>query len=101
MIKDFPSIYEGINSENILNEESKMKKNISYLKDYECYGCSACQHSCGAKAVSMKQNREGFWYPVVDEALCVECGRCEKVCPAINGKQTENTENPDTYALWA
>lgn len=28
----------------------------------------------------MQADSEGFLYPVVDEAVCVDCGLCEKVC---------------------
>lgn len=32
----------------------------------------------------MKEDEEGFLYPVVDETVCIDCGLCEKVCPIIN-----------------
>lgn len=32
----------------------------------------------------MRKDEEGFLYPVVNPALCVNCGLCEKVCPMIN-----------------
>ena len=32
----------------------------------------------------MREDEEGFLYPVVDTAQCVNCGLCEKVCPVIN-----------------
>ena len=32
----------------------------------------------------MVADAEGFSYPAVDEALCVSCGLCEKVCPIIH-----------------
>jgi translation initiation factor RLI1 len=33
----------------------------------------------------MKPDEFGFLYPVIDEALCVGCGACVKVC-AFKGK---------------
>lgn len=32
----------------------------------------------------MYEDEEGFLYPQVDTALCIDCGICEKVCPVIN-----------------
>lgn len=32
----------------------------------------------------MNEDCEGFLYPKVDSAVCVDCGLCEKVCPIIN-----------------
>lgn len=32
----------------------------------------------------MREDEEGFRYPVVDTSLCSNCGLCESVCPVIN-----------------
>ena len=32
----------------------------------------------------MKEDNEGFRYPVVDSSVCVECGSCEIVCQSFN-----------------
>ena len=44
-----------------------------------CCGCAACAAVCPVNAVSM-QNDGVFDYPAVDEARCVECKKCERVC---------------------
>lgn len=49
-----------------------------------CCGCSACVQRCPKHCISMKEDEEGFLYPVVDEAVCINCGLCEKVCPIIS-----------------
>lgn len=47
----------------------------------ECYGCEACAQICPKRAISMKEDAEGFRYPIVDDALCVYCGLCNSACP--------------------
>ena len=37
----------------------------------------------------MQPNHEGFLHPVIDEAICVECGVCEKVCPGLKPAYNE------------
>ena len=32
----------------------------------------------------MKEDKEGFLYPMVDANSCVDCGACENVCPVLN-----------------
>lgn len=55
----------------------------SNLKE-ECFGCEACTQVCGKSAIIMKEDEEGFRYPVIDENLCVHCGLCNVVCPYEN-----------------
>lgn len=50
----------------------------------DCCGCASCVQRCPKHCITMKEDEEGFLYPVVDEAICVNCGLCEKVCPIIN-----------------
>ena len=50
----------------------------------ECCGCNACVQRCPKQCITMQQDNEGFLYPVVDTATCIDCGLCEKVCPIIN-----------------
>lgn len=49
-----------------------------------CTGCGACVQSCAKGAISMKEDREGFLHPRIDSKLCVECHKCEPVCPISN-----------------
>lgn len=49
-----------------------------------CCGCTACASVCARRAITMREDEEGFRYPVVDVALCNNCGLCERVCPVLN-----------------
>lgn len=53
----------------------------------ECCGCTACKNACPKNAITMQTDDEGFLYPVIDDALCVNCGICKNVCAFQNGCQ--------------
>lgn len=50
----------------------------------KCCGCGACENSCPKQAISLRYDKEGFLYPVVNLETCVDCGKCVKVCPILN-----------------
>jgi coenzyme F420-reducing hydrogenase beta subunit len=68
-----------------------------------CFGCRACFNICTSKAITMQEDKEGFFYPVVDNNKCTNCGLCKKACPSLNKSKTfrKNTKNPDCYAAIA
>lgn len=66
-----------------------------------CTGCSACYNACGRNAISMKADEEGFFFPEIDEKLCVECGQCVKSCPILTVKPNDNEAKPKAYAVWS
>lgn len=42
----------------------------------------------------MKEDTEGFLYPVVDKDSCIDCGICDSVCPILNKvPETEVVQN--------
>ncbi len=50
----------------------------------ECCGCTACCNVCPTGCIQMKENDEGFLYPIGDISKCIGCNQCEKVCPVIH-----------------
>lgn len=65
-----------------------------------CCGCNACGDICTHEAIRFVTDREGFWYPEVDVAKCVDCGLCERVCPIIHIEDLRKNDlaEPKCYA---
>jgi len=61
-----------------------------------CDGCFACKEVCPRSCITMVPDSEGFLYPIVDSAACIECGACESVCPILN--PTSTTHSIDGFA---
>ena len=73
---------------------------IGRLKN-DCCGCNACGDVCPCGAISYKADKEGFWYPVVDESSCINCGQCEDVCPVISQADfIKRYDKPKVYAAY-
>lgn len=73
---------------------------IKIIDKKECNGCCACFDACPAKAIHLVKDSEGFWYPEVDNQKCVDCSRCEMVCPEIQAESPllRVGEEPTCYA---
>ncbi|NLK11777.1 MAG: 4Fe-4S dicluster domain-containing protein [Staphylococcus equorum] len=69
---------------------------IILKENKDCCGCNACVQRCPKNCITMQEDNEGFLYPVIDVAFCVDCGLCESVCPVIN--QSSPRKPRVTYA---
>lgn len=49
-----------------------------------CCGCTACENICGRHAIKMEADEFGFKYPKINRTVCVDCEKCEAVCPIVN-----------------
>jgi len=48
----------------------------------------------------MREDKEGFLFPNVDEYKCDQCGICLKMCPVETVIPVETIESPQVYAAW-
>ena len=56
----------------------------------QCTGCGVCAAVCGAQAIFMRRDKEGFAYPLVDESRCTPCGLCVQKCHVNQEKKSGN-----------
>lgn len=71
---------------------------INIKNKKRCCACTACVQACPKQCIKMLWDNEGFQYPIVDIKECINCGLCEKVCPALNSKEAR--EPIDTMAAF-
>lgn len=68
-----------------------MISNVSSIMVEECTGCRCCVNVCPQKAITMQENNEYFYMPVVNEELCNNCGLCLKRCPSKCSETNDNS----------
>ena len=71
---------------------------IRIQKKEDCCGCHACAQICPGKCIEMRPDEEGFLYPRIDAAACVQCGLCEQVCPVLHPQPEPQSKQPAAYA---
>lgn len=66
----------------------------------QCTGCAACANICPHNAISIIQDKNGFYRPHIDQNKCTNCRLCKKTCPSLNYTEM-NLKEPKIYALMA
>lgn len=74
---------------------------IDNIGKEDCTGCKMCGDLCVKDAITFEEDKNGFWYPKVDETKCIRCGICVKRCPSIKQLEIDNYKNPTVYAAWS
>lgn len=57
---------------------------IELASPKSCTACQACVNVCPKHSISMNPDKEGFLQPVINREMCIECGTCQRKCPALN-----------------
>lgn len=72
---------------------------------HQCTSCQLCGAVCPQGAISIGLDRDGFYRPIVDDHLCVECGLCVKVCYRYDEQiilsSIEDLKEKTLYSAWA
>jgi acetyltransferase-like isoleucine patch superfamily enzyme/coenzyme F420-reducing hydrogenase beta subunit len=68
----------------------------------KCSGCNACAVICPVNCISMPQDQEGFYFPVVDTESCIECDECNDICYYITKSKIDivRYDTPLVYASY-
>lgn len=53
---------------------------ILFDEKKNCSGCQACVNICPKQTIKVEPDENGFLYPRIETANCIECGLCNKVC---------------------
>lgn len=74
---------------------------IDIIEKKDCTGCKMCADICPRNAIKFECDKMGFWYPKVDNKLCIKCNICKHACPSLNGHLNRVKDKPDVYAMWS
>ena len=60
---------------------------IDIVDKKDCTGCWACANICYKSCITMKTDKDGFDYPIVNESICIKCKKCINICPILHNKK--------------
>lgn len=73
---------------------------IKLASENTCTGCLACVDVCNKGAIKSYIADDGHYYVKIDNAICIECGRCLKVCPLTIQFNYNKTDKSYPFAAW-
>lgn len=68
-----------------------------YNEKRDCCGCTACFNGCPVGAITMEEDDEGFYYPLINQDKCIDCHWCQAVCPFINSEELKEEKGKELY----
>ena len=72
---------------------------MELIEKNKCTGCMACVQGCPMNCISIKENYLGHKYPEIDNNICINCGKCMKICPEENKVLAK--KSVEAYASWS
>lgn len=77
-----------------------MSTNKSVSKFSNCYGCGVCSITCPVNAISFTI-KDGFFHISVDNSVCIDCGKCLKICSYNLFSSPLQSEIFGSYSAWS
>lgn len=75
---------------------------IKLAKNRDCTGCLACRDACPKKAIITYYDKDGHKMVRISEDSCIQCHKCESVCPIISKNPNGSYDlNSGYYAGWS
>lgn len=70
----------------------------------ECTSCQLCAAVCPKEAIEIVLDKNGFYKPIIDENVCIDCGICTKVCYKFDNNikmsSAEDLDKKTLYSAW-
>ena len=96
----FEFLKNAFNSEQI-SAVQKQVKNSVIENQKDCCGCGACSSVCPVNCITMTVDNKGFKYPIIDTNVCINCKKCERICPSITNSTTQNDVGQNSYIAYS
>lgn len=76
-----------------------MNLRLQLANEHSCTGCMACVDACPQDALKSVEANDGHLYASFEEDKCINCKRCEQVCPVLHMPYASNkVDNSKIYA---
>lgn len=68
-----------------------------------CCGCAACVDICPKNAISVIEDKNGYYSIYIDNKVCIDCKLCEKRCHILQQKSLLRNDplKANSYAGWS